>query len=288
MRQAGLEAEWPRAEPRAPRFPLPDLACDTHAHVFGPIDRYPMVPDRTYTPVLPGLDRYLAMHDALGIGRGVLVQPSVYGTDNRAMLDALALHPGRLRGIAVIDGTTATPEMLEGLHEAGVRGVRFNLMFRGGVAIDGLEETARRIAPYGWHIQFLVHGRDLPELAPRVERLPVAVVFDHLAQLDPARDDTPHRALWRLLEGGRTWVKLSGANRVSAEAAGFADTISLGRRIAERAPDRCVWGSDWPHVALKRPMFDTTDHLDLLEHWVPDAAARARMLVENPAELYGF
>lgn len=279
----------PLAEVRPPAFAIPDLACDTHAHVIGAPERYRMVPDRSYTPPPASEAAYLNMLGALRMTRGVLVQISVYGTDNRCMLETLHAHPQRLRGVAVVEPEISDAD-LETLAAAGVCGVRINVLFRGGMPMDALERLAARIAPLGWHVQLLMDARDLTELGDRIARLPVDVVFDHMGHV-PVGAGTGHEGfqrLMRLMRDGKAWAKLSGAYRVSAEGAPFHDTLPFARVLAEAAPDRCLWGSDWPHVAVPGPMFDTGDLLDLLPLWVPDAALRQRILVDNPARLYRF
>jgi 2-pyrone-4,6-dicarboxylate lactonase len=273
----------------APSFAVPPLACDTHAHVIGPADRFPMVANRSYTPPPASERAYLGMLDALHMDRGVLVQISVYGTDNRCMLETLKAHPQRLRGIAVV-APEVSDATLRDLADAGVRGIRFNVLFGGGVAIDALERLADRVAALDWHIQLLIDARNLPELGPRIAELPVEVVIDHMGHM-PVSCGTGHPGfqwLLRLLRDRRAWVKLSGAYRISQAGAPFHDTLTLAQALVAAAPDRCVWGSDWPHVAVTGPMFNTGALLDLLPLWVPDERTRNRILVDNPARLYGF
>ena len=168
------------------RFAVPAGACDTHAHVIGHVigsaDRFPMVANRSYTPPPASEAAYLGMLDSLGMARGVLVQISVYGTDNRCMIESLKAHPDRLRGVAVVAPDVGDAE-LEALHAAGVRGIRINVLFGGGVAIDEMERLAARVAPLGWHIQLLIDARNLPELGPRMMKLPVEVVIDHMGHM---------------------------------------------------------------------------------------------------------
>jgi 2-pyrone-4,6-dicarboxylate lactonase len=281
--------QGPDAFIRPPYFVISAGACDTHAHVIGDPAQFPFVANRSYTPPVASETAYLGMLDALGMARGVLVQVSVHGTDNSAMVATLRRHPERLRGVAVVDPSVSDIE-LEHLHRSGVRGLRFNILFGGGVALDHLEGLAQRIAPLGWHIQLLIDARVLPELGPRLARLPVDVVIDHMGHM-PAAVALGHDGFaWmlRLLDQGRTWVKLSGAYRLSAMSAQFSDTIPLARALVSAAAERCVWGSDWPHVAVTGPMFNTTDCLDLLGEWVMDPDVRSRILVENPARLYDF
>ncbi len=272
-----------------PGFAVPLEACDTHAHVIGPADRFPMVANRSYTPPPAPEAAYLGMLDSLGVARGVLVQISVYGTDNRCMVESLKAHPERLRGVAVVAPDVDDAELAV-LHAAGVRGIRINVLFGGGVAIDEMERLAARVAPLGWHIQLLIDARNLPELGPRIMKLPVEVVIDHMGHM-PVSTGIVHPGFqWvlRLLGEGKAWVKLSGAYRISQAGAPFHDTLAFAQALVAAAPERCVWGSDWPHVSVEGPMFNTGALLDLLPRWVPEAAVRNRILVDNPARLYGF
>jgi 2-pyrone-4,6-dicarboxylate lactonase len=274
---------------RRPGWTVPPGACDTHAHVIGPPDRFPYVENRSYTPPEASPGAYLGMLDALGLDRGVLVQVSVHGTDNRCLEEVLRAHPDRLRGVAVV-APDVPDGALEDLAAAGVRGLRLNVLFGGGVGFDALETLASRIAGLGWHLQFLLDARELPALAPRLERLPVSFVVDHMGHMPTAAglDHPGFQTLLRLVRDGRCWVKLSGTYRISSAGPPFTDTIPFARALVDAAPDRMVWGSDWPHVAMDTYMPNTGDLLDLLATWVPDEAVRRRILVDNPARLYGF
>ncbi|PZR94886.1 MAG: GntR family transcriptional regulator [Stutzerimonas stutzeri] len=280
----------PDPNPRGPtRFHVPAGAVDTHAHVIGEPPAHPFVAERSYTPPAATAESYLRMLDAAGITRGVLVQVSVHGRDNRLMVETLQSDPRRLRGIAVV-GPDTTDGELEYLASAGVRGCRFNVLFGGGTSLDDLERLSARVSGLGWHVQLLVDARALPELGPRLLKLPVEVVFDHMGHV-PARAGTNHPGfLWlqRLLKEERAWVKLSGAYRVTTSGAPYHDTIPFAQALIEAAPDRCVWGSDWPHVAVWEPMPNVGDLLDLLPLWAPDESVRHDILVRNPERLYGF
>jgi len=280
----------PDPAPRPPRrIGLPAGACDTHAHVIGGPPGYPLVASRSYTPPEAPPAAYLGMLDAVGMARGVLVQVSVHGTDNRLMVETLEANRGRLRGIAVV-GADAPETELARLKAAGVVGLRLNVLFGGGVGFDQLERLGDRCRELGWHLQFLLDARTLPELAPRLERLPVPFVIDHMGHM-PASAGIDHpgfQALLGLLRRGRGWVKLSGAFRVSTAGPPYADTTPFARALVEAAPDRMVWGSDWPHVAHPGTMPNVGDLLDLLADWVPDPAQRDAVLAANPARLYGF
>lgn len=248
-----------------------------------------MAAGRSYTPEAASLDAYKDMLRSLGIARGVLVQPSFYGTDNGCLMEALARDPVSLRGVAVV-GPDVTDRELEDLAAGGIRGIRLNAVFAAGVPLAEVERLAHRVAPLGWHIQFLIDGRILEELGPRLAALPVQLVFDHLGHI-PSADGVRHPGflqMTRLMRDGRAYAKLSGAYRVSAEGAPFRDTDEMARALVAAAPDRCLWGSDWPHVGIARDKPVTADLLDILMRWVPDETTRRRILVDNPAHLYGF
>lgn len=279
--------------PRRPRVAVPPNACDCHAHVFGPGNRYPFTPHGLYTPAdaLPGDFRH--MLDALGLTRGVLTQPSVYGTGNDAMLDAIKRDPERLRGIAVVPYDVAREE-IERLHEAGVRGVRCNIVDlkfgKGQLPIDNLKTLAARMAPFGWNIEFLMHVNEFPDLDRQFADFPVPVVFGHLGYV-PTKEGTEtegFKALLRLMRDGRAWVKLTAPYRLTLSHLPYPDVDAAARILVDTAPERLLWGSDWPHVFIKSPVPNDGDLLDLLAHWVPDEKMRERILVANPTELYDF
>ena len=279
----------PRVDTQPPSWPVPFGACDAHAHVIGDGYEYPFVADRSYTPPAATETRYLRMLDGLGLTRGVLVQVSVHGADNRLMLEVLRSHPRRLRGIAVAFPDVAD-STLRDMHDAGVRGLRLNVSVGGGVGFEALETLASRIAPMGWHVQLLTTPARLFDVASRLPALPVPVVIDHMASVNAA-DGIEHpafKAMLDLVKGGRTWVKISGAYRTSAQDRGWSDVDPMARALLAAAPDRLLWGSDWPHVHFGRRMMRTGETLEVLGRWAPDPALRRRILVTNPAALYGF
>lgn len=279
----------PDPAPRPPGFAVPADACDCHAHVIGPLTLFPLQLERSYTPPEAPLTAYRHMLSTLGLQRGVLVQPSIFGTDNSCMLQALARHRNTLRGIAAVD-PTIDDTSLDSLARDGIKGVRLNMLFKGGVPVDHLETLARRIERLQWHLELLIDIRTLPALAPRLARLPVDIVIDHLGHM-PASEGVRHagfKALLSLVRSGRCWVKLSGAYRVSTSGAPFHDTLPLAQALVEADPTRLVWGSDWPHTAIAGHMVNDGDLLDLLALWVPEPRLRRLILVENPARLYGF
>jgi len=281
-------SQGPDPHPRKPRFKMPDGATDTHFHLFGPQNRYSLVTLREYTPQLitPTMARQL--FDTLGIQRAVVIQPSVYGEDNRAQLEGAREIGIPTRAVIVARHDTSDKELVA-LHEQGARGLRYVLAHPGGLPLAELERWALRAKELGWHIQFLAKGPQLLEIAPRLEKLACPAVIDHIGMFKPS--DGLHQpvfqAVLRLLRQGH-WVKLSGAYRLSAQAPPYIELKPYVARLVGARPDRLVWASDWPHVFIKTPMPNTTDLLDLLADWVPDEATRNRILVDNPAALYGF
>jgi predicted TIM-barrel fold metal-dependent hydrolase len=218
----------------------------------------------------------------------VVVQPSVYGSDNRRTVDAVAelgLH--RARGVVMVDENVGLAD-LRRLTDSGMRAARFITTASGGPSLDNLPGVARRVAEVGWHIEMYVPPQLWPELLPIIATLPVPVVFDHLAGLPAGVDahDPSLRGILELLSSGRHWVKLCGYRNSAGHP--YADVAPLARRFVAEAPDRCVWGSDWPHTSIDGYMPDDGELADLLADWVPDPALRRRILVDNPATLYGF
>lgn len=281
--------QGPDPAPRAPGWAVPAGACDCHAHIFAPTDEAPLVPERAYTPPPAPLAHYRAMLDVIGVERAVIVQPSIYGTDNSVTLEAVAAFGPAARAVAVVDAAIGAAE-LRSLDDAGVRGIRLNLLFAGGLALDAAETLAAKIAPLGWHLQFLIDLSALPEVASRLGALPVELVFDHMGHLsvDHGLDHAGVRALIAMLEGGRAWVKLSGAYRVTVSGPPYDDVAPLARRLIAANPERCVWGTDWPHPAHEGPMPNDGDLIDGIAEWTADEAQRRAILVDNPARLYGF
>jgi predicted TIM-barrel fold metal-dependent hydrolase len=284
----------PDFNPRQPKLRLPRHSCDSHAHVMGPAARHAYSPARIYTPPDCLLADYLHMLDTLGVERGVLVQPSVYGTDNTAMLEAMKAAGGRLRGVAVVADTISDAELAE-LDAAGVRGVRVNIVDvkdrkPGTLPLPSLEKLARRVAPLGWHVEFLAHADEFPDLDQVLGDFPVEVVFGHLGYMNIGKgpDDPGFQALLRLMKAGRAWAKLTGPYRITAAPLPYPDTVALARALLETNPERVLWGTDWPHVMLKGRMPNDGDLADVLADWIPDAALREQVLVRNPAKLYRF
>jgi 2-pyrone-4,6-dicarboxylate lactonase len=279
--------------PRQPRLKLPPLACDSHAHVCGPRRRYSYAPQRTYTPPDSLLADYQRMLSMLGIERAVLVQPSVYGTDNTAMLDAMRAAGANFRGVAALAQNISDKE-IEAMHAAGIRGARLNIVDvkggRGVLPVRELKELAHRIKPFGWHMEFLMHVDKFPDLDAMLDDFPVNTVYGHLGYIKTGQgtDNAGFQALLRLMRRGKAWVKLTGPYRISSQPLPHTDTNAFAHALIAAAPQQVVWGSDWPHVHIKTPMPNDADLCDMLAAWVPDEAQRKQILVDNPARLYGF
>lgn len=272
-----------------PRSPLPPGTCDTHFHVFGEAARYPLDPRRNYTPSVCALVQYREVMRACGIERAVLVQPSVYGTDNRQLLDALREGGAAFRGIVVPRADIGDDE-LEAMHALGVRGIRLNLVNPQVLSIDAALALAARTKRLGWHLQVHValHMPDSDALLERIAaRSQVPLVVDHMGRPSPGAPAP--RSLLGLVESGRAWVKLSAAYRISRSGPpDFADVLPLARSLIDANPERLLWGSDWPHSELFATPPRTADLVDLLPAWLPDEALRRLVCVDNPARLYGY
>lgn len=270
---------------------VPPDACDCHVHLYD--SRYPAVPGATLRPPDASAADYRQLQRRTGTRRAVFVTPSTYGTDNRALRDALAAFGAQARGVAVVDEQVSDAE-LHALHECGVRGIRLNLSLGVVNTASQIVPLAHRIAPLGWHMQLLAPAGMWIELADTLENLPVPVVFDHFGRLAPsmAGRHPSHELILSLLEAGRSWVKLSGGYIVSEEGAPrYADLAPLARSFLQAAPERVLWGSDWPHASATaghQPMPDDAHQMTLLAGWTGTDRALRRVLVDNPAELYGF
>ena len=272
-----------------PMHRAPPLAADCHIHVYD--SRFPTAPNAILLPPDAHIDSYLIVQRRLGTARTVLVQPSTYGTDNRCMLQALARMGAAARGVAVVDVEVTVAE-LRRLAAAGVRGIRFNFAMAGaGANIELLEPLSARIADLGWHVQLNIKGEQIVQLEPLLSRLPAPIVFDHLARIPPETgiDHPAFAVVQRLLQRGRGWVKLSGAYLESKIGPpSYADVGAIARAFIKAAPQRLVWGSDWPHPSVHAAWPDDAVLFDALCAWAPDDEQRRQILVANPEALYGF
>ncbi|WP_426153145.1 amidohydrolase family protein [Pseudomonas sp. DC3000-4b1] len=270
-----------------PKLTLPAGSVDCHMHLYD--NRVPPVPEATLFPPNASLEDYRGLQNRLGIGRMVIVTPSTYGTNNSVMLDGLLQSQGNARGVAVVDASV-TDAALASMHKAGVRGIRFNLSV-GNTALDDLERLAPRVNELRWNVQ-VAPGPLLPQITPRLLRLTAPVVIDHMGhvpQPDGLSSDA-FRALSTLIDTGRAWVKLSAPYlRSKVGAPTYSDVGTVAQALVQRAPQRMLWGSDWPHPTL--PMEQKPDDaliLDLLANWAPEEKIRAQILHDNPVALYGF
>lgn len=270
---------------------LPPLACDSHMHIFDP--RFAPSPHWTRQPPDAPVAAYRLLQQRLGTQRAVVVTPSTYGTDNACTLDALAQMGDSARGVAVVAEDVGDAE-LDLLAARGVCGLRVNFVSPqswGRTTQQMLTTLAAKVQRLGWHIQVFVHPEQLVQLASVLAALPVPLVVDHLGRIDPAEGTRglAYDALRRLLDGGNTWVKLSGAYmRSTVHGPSYADTLPLGRALVRAAPERLVWGSDWPHTTETPGTVNDADLVDLLWAWAGTPATLERILVDNPAHLYGF
>ena len=271
----------------APKLKAPANATDCHHHIYDA--KYPVDPKATLRPADALVEDYRALQKRIGTTRSVIVQPSTYGIDNRCTLEALVAMGPQARAVVVVNDTVTDAE-LQRMHAMGARGIRFNLAQAGATTPEMMQPLAARVNALGWHIQINASAAKIMEVMPLLERVSSPIVFDHLAHIpQPDGINNPlYAKVLALMDKGRTWVKLSGAyadTKVGPPT--YADSSAVARAYAKAAPERCVWGSDWPHPTEKDKPDDAV-LFDLLLDWVPDEKARHRVLVENPAVLYGF
>lgn len=290
-------------QPTTVRYRIPPHACDCHMHVFGPPDQYPSAAQRSYTPREAPLSDWRVVAKAIGLERVVLVQPSVYGTDNACIVNALREPGTSARGIAMIDPSTPDVALNE-LHEAGIRGIRLNPKSVGRHNVEELRarivHTAERIAPLGWHLQIYADLALVTEVADAIRAASVPVVLDHMGGAKVTDNERALRPLLVLLSSGHCWVKLTGAYRVSDHEKDFSNSTPIARALVKANPERVVWGTDWPHTAshaetthadapvIEFRKLDDATLLDLMAEASGDEATFDRILVENPSRLYGF
>jgi len=290
-----VEPTVPGPLPEASRptaFTPPPLACDAHCHVFGPAASFPFSPTRTYTPPDSGIDTFERLQERLGLSRAVFVQASCHGNDNAAMVHAIAQGDGRYAGVAMIDDSYSDADLAY-LHENQVRGIRFNFVAHLGGApdLDQFWRLVKRVEPLGWHIVLHFDAKDLPDYADLLAAMPVPYIIDHMARVPAADgiDQVPFQHLLNALRSDeRCWVKISCAERLTAgKVAPFDDVIPFAQQLVATAPDRVLWGTDWPHPNMV-VMPDEGKLVDLLAAYVPDETLRNQILVDNPQTLYDF
>ena len=280
-------------------FTPPPNSCDTHFHVFGPPEVFPFLSTHEYTPPAAPLEHYVKMLAIIGVQRAVVVQPSVHGLDNSATLDAIKNSAGQFRGVARIDDQTPRSE-LEKLHDGGIRGVRFNLLDRprGNIRLDVLDRCIEQIVEFGWSVDLHIDMKNLLEHEKRIRAMPVPVVIDHIARVQPAQglSQPGFRLLLDLLKLSHVWVKVSGADKICETTVHeyfglpFIEVIPYAQAVIAVAPERIIWGTDWPHSNNFSPGHTPNDGdlIDLLAEFAPDEGIRKKILVDNPARLYGF
>jgi 2-pyrone-4,6-dicarboxylate lactonase len=286
----------PLAELRSPKFPMGADVCDTHMHICGPGSDFPYDSQRIYTPPDALVSDYIKQMKALGIARVVLVQPSVYGSDNRVLLAAMAeLQQAGYPtcGVAVVEDAVSDEELAR-LDQAGIRGLRFNLVDVAdpsqGLPLDKIRALAERVAPLGWHVEFLAHADDYPDLDTLFGDFPTDIVLGHTGymRIGKSTDDPGFQAMLRLAQAGKCWIKMTAPYRISAGDLPYADAGAYARAAVAAAPARILWGTDWPHVKTAKLMPHDADMCDLLHEWVPERAIRQQILVDNPTGLYRF
>jgi 2-pyrone-4,6-dicarboxylate lactonase len=284
--------------PAKPRFKVPPGAVDAHCHVFGPGETFPYAPERKYTPCDASRDQLFALRDHLGFARNVVVQATCHGADNRAMVDALRGSNGKARGVATVR-RSVTDEELQDMHEAGVRGVRFNFVKRlvDFTPKEELLEIAHRIRQWGWHVVIYFEAVDLPELLDFFTELPTQIVVDHMGRPDVTKPvGGPEFELFVkfMREHENVWSKVSCPERLSVagpraldgEQHAYQDVIPFAKRIVEAFPDRVLWGTDWPHPNLKDHMPDDGLLVDFIPHIAVTETQQRKLLVDNPMRLY--
>ena len=281
----------PDPDPKKPAYVAPAGAVDTHTHIFGPVSAYPYVENRSYTPPEAPLASFRALHERIGVKRAVIVNATVHGTDNRVITDAIAQSNGAYLGIGNVDDTMSE-DQLAALNKAGLRGCRFIYISRLGAAPDmtAFDKVVDKIKGLGWHVDLYLQASALDAFAPRLRKLPVPYVLDHMGAIN-AGDGLEAPGFKALVELLRTdekcWVKITGPERASATGAPFHDVVPFARKLIETAPDRVLWGTDWPHPNVK-VMPNDGDLVDLIPLFAPDPVHQKKLLVENPERLFKF
>ena len=282
----------PDPDTRTPDYAAPAGACDTHCHVFGPADRFPYAPTRKYTPPDAPKENLAALHRKLGIDRAVIVQASCHGTDNSAMLDAIAASEGRYAGICNASDTFSDADF-ERLHDGGIRGVRFNFVKHLGGApdLDKMWDIVRHIEDLPWQVELHFDAGDLLEFEHVIDDMPLPVVIDHMGRV-PVADGIQQAPFQALLEKfdecKHLWIKISGAERISQAGPPFTDAVPFGQALIEVAAERVIWGTDWPHPNISKFMPNDGDLVDLIPAMMPEERIQKMVLVENPQRLFGF
>lgn len=280
-------------ESSIPVYSFPAGSCDTHAHICGPEATVLYDPARIYTPPDALLPAYEKMLTTLGVERMVLVQPSIYGVDNGVMLKAMRKTSLQARGVVVVPLDIKDSE-LEALHHAGIRGVRFNLVDvrkpAAGLPLDEISFFAKRLKPLKWHVELLIHVDDYPDFYTMFKGFPTEIVVGHFGYFHPgcSLSNPGFQGMLELAISGKCWVKFTGPYRISAEELPYVDVDPFAHALVTKAPLRLLWGTDWPHVMMKKIMPDDGHLADTFARYAPDAKLRQQILVDNPAQLYHF
>jgi 2-pyrone-4,6-dicarboxylate lactonase len=275
-----------------PRFTLPPLACDAHCHIFGPANAFPYSASRKYTPEDAPKSQLFALHQGLGFERSVLVQASCHGTDNRSMIDMLNDAQGRYRGVAIIDEGFKAKDLLE-LHQAGVRGVRFNFLTR-LVDVKPREfylRIADQIADFGWHIVVYFESEHLPNIIELLNELPVPIVIDHLGRPDvslPIENENFQLICSLLFNNKKNYIKVSCIERLTKVGAPYSDVLPFAKYLVEHFPDQVLWGTDWPHPNMEGNIPNDTLLVDSIPLMAETIELQKKLLVDNPHRLYCF
>ena len=281
----------PDPDTKTPTFKLPRGAVDTHTHIFGPAGKFPFAADRPYTAPEAPLSMFRELHAKIGCDRAVIVNATLHGTDNRVVTDAIAQYPRQYRGIGVVADSITDAE-LDALNKAGIRGCRFSFLKRlGGVKdMAAFNRLTHRAAEIGWIIDLYLDPGSVPDFTPLLTGLPAPYVIDHMGTVQAAKglDDPAFQALLDLQKRDRKcWVKISGLERASAAGKPFHDAVPFAKALIDNAPDRVLWGTDWPHPNVKI-MPNDGEIVDLIPLYAPDAAVQHKLLVDNPTRLFGF
>jgi predicted TIM-barrel fold metal-dependent hydrolase len=281
----------PDPDTKKPSFRMPAGAVDTHMHIFGPISTYPYSDKRSYTPPEAPLADYRKLQATLGVQRAVFVNSTIYGEDNKIVVDAIASARSNYRGVATIDDTLSERE-LEQLDKAGFKGCRFTFISRLRNAPDTgmFDRVVDKIKGLGWHVDIYLEADKLDDFAPKLRKLPIPYVIDHMGAIKAGAGlEAPgFKALVELLRTDeKCWMKITGPERATATGAPFKDTVPFARKLVETAPDRVLWGTDWPHPNVKF-MPNDSDLVDLVPQYAPDPAVQRKLLVENPQKLFKF
>ena len=281
----------PDPNTRKPKFRPPPLACDAHCHIFGPGAKFPYAPDAPYLPPDAPFEAFQKLQQILGLERAVIVHASCHGSDMRVTLDAIARSKGRFRGTAIID-ERFTEKDFEQLHEGGIRAVRFNFVrhLGGRPEMPFFRKTIERIRPLGWHLILHLDAQDLVELNDEFRKVPVPMVIDHMGRVKAGEglEQKPFKVLLEWMKQDRFWVKVCGAERISSMGPPFTDAVPFARALIAAAPERILWGTDWPHPNVGKHMPNDGDLMDLFPLMAPTPELRKQILVDNPARLYGF